>query len=808
MPSDRKEASTIETPAAESGNHHESPPAARSRRRRHPWGRVPHRRPGARQSDGHHQAHPQGAGPAGTCSSKWWNPWEGFLLRQARIGGRDGRILACTLDLVLGKLSSLTTTNGNGNSSNAPPPPPPLQVSGAAVSKAVLAVTGASRKQLHEAYRRTGDLGDAGAEYFATTQSKQRSLQHFFGVASTNKKNEPRRRLTVTAVHERMQALATVPPGKGSQGARHTLLTQLLRSCGDRDEFRFVVRTLLGNMRIGATVKTVLVALERAVRELDNNDNAETSKETGSRGAIGGQQQQQQLEAVFNLCPRIPDIALALLQGGVPGAVRSCGLTLGSPIQPMLANPASSFDQVREFLKEQDGGGSEDSEATFFPALMEYKYDGMRAQIHWDGGNKAGPTLKLFSRHLLECTDQFPEVADYLHQAKADGVESFILDAEIVAVASGEAAMGDTGSDGGSVRLLPFQDLSRKRGSKSSQDASGNVSIQIFTFDLLYLNGQSILDQPLWKRRNLMRAHFKEARGFAFACSVALPRYDEALVKRTLEKAFAEGAEGLMIKLTGEEYSPVSATRGTSTQLSSQRQRNFGYESGIRGKLWLKLKRDYVAGFADTIDVVPIGAWHGSGRKAQNGFLSPILLAVYDDDEGCFQSISRCMSFSDDMYRAINDFYMRGIAYPPGLAVAESGDATANDSDGLEKEQDDDDDVDDAESDSETTDDVGDKERVNIFSGRPPSATIDTNEKPPIFFQPLEVWEVSFSDMSLSRVHTAASSFLNDPDGRGVSLRFPRFKRRRPDKSVEQATTAAQIATLFSQQSKTHAERR
>jgi hypothetical protein len=76
-----------------------------------------------------------------------------------------------------------------------------------------------------------------------------------------------------------------------------------------------------------------------------------------------------------------------------------------------------------------------------------------------------------------------------------------------------------------------------------------------------------------------------------------------------------------------------------------------------------------MADFADTIDVVPIGAWHGTGRKAEKGFLSPILLAVYDEDEGVFRSILRCITFSDKMYEAMREFYFRGTHYPSGVGI-------------------------------------------------------------------------------------------------------------------------------------------
>lgn len=78
-----------------------------------------------------------------------------------------------------------------------------------------------------------------------------------------------------------------------------------------------------------------------------------------------------------------------------------------------------------------------------------------------------------------------------------------------------------------------------------------------------------------------------------------------------------------------------------------------------RADSWLKVKKDYIAEIGDSIDLVPIGAWHGMGRK--NRFWSPILLGVYDDDEGAFTAVCKCMSgFSDAFYESLNETYAEG----------------------------------------------------------------------------------------------------------------------------------------------------
>ena len=171
------------------------------------------------------------------------------------------------------------------------------------------------------------------------------------------------------------------------------------------------------------------------------------------------------------------------------------------------------------------------------------------------------------------------------------------------------------------------------------------------------------------------------------------------------------------------------------------------------------------------------------------------------------------MSFTDDMYEAMREFYFRGISYPSNVGI-EGGDKEGSNSTKADLKmdcvqsvaQEDDSDSDEKNSDidraGQSNSFLDDKEMVNCFSTRPTSAFVITNESPPIWFKPLEVFEVAFADMTLSRQHTAAVGLIDDEEGRGVALRFPRFKRRRPDKRPDQATTTFQIAQLFSKQSK------
>mmetsp|Transcript_26506 Transcript_26506/g.40231 ORF Transcript_26506/g.40231 Transcript_26506/m.40231 type:complete len:809 (+) Transcript_26506:83-2509(+) len=606
-----------------------------------------------------------------------------------------------------------------------------LQVSGAAVSKAVITVTGASSSQLRSSYRKTGDLGDVAAMYIRN----QRLLV----------KPKP---LSIVTVFQTLESIAS-QTGKGSQNSRHILMVKLLRSCRSY-EIRFLVRTLLGNMRLGANIRTVLAALALAV-----NKNSATND-----SAI------KSVQDTFDFCPRVDKTCLSLLVGGIQHMINTCTLEVGTCINPMLANPAHSLEEVQKMMK--DGG----------PSIAEWKYDGVRCQAHF-----TGETVMLFSRHMLENTDQFPDAVEFLMEAKNSSVSSFIIDAEIVGIEN---------ETDGDARLLPFQDLSTRRGNKADEK---NIQIKIFAFDLMFLNGRALVKHSLRKRRQLLLENFNITKGFAFAQSLSLTCFDQQIIKNFLQTAISGGAEGLMVKLMGE-FEVDQKEESQKLKKGDEKKLSCRYESGVRSHTWLKVKKDYVAGYSDTIDCVPIGAWYGNGRKAQKGFLSPVLLAVYDEADDVFRSISRCMSFTDAMYTAMHDFYLKGIPYPKGLGLDDEGEiATADE---LESGDTDTNETQNSNSITETQDD--EFEPVNCYSSRP-SALIVTNESPPIWFKPSEVFEVSFADLTLSKQHSAAAGLV-DSSTRGVALRFPRFKRRRPDKRIDQATTSAQIAELFAKQTK------
>jgi len=157
-----------------------------------------------------------------------------------------------------------------------------------------------------------------------------------------------------------------------------------------------------------------------------------------------------------------------------------------------------------------------------------------------------------------------------------------------------------------------------------------------------------------------------------------------------------------------------------------------------------KSKKDYHTA-ADTLDLVPIAGWHGQGRKSK--WWSPVLLAVRNPDTGSLEAVCKAISgFTDKFYADIKAKY--------------------------------------------------DEDSDNVISR--PAYVEYKGPEPDVWFEPQEVWEMVFADITLSPVYTAAIGLASDE--RGLSLRFPRFLRKRDDKGVDEASTADFLAALFRKQ--------
>jgi DNA ligase-1 len=237
---------------------------------------------------------------------------------------------------------------------------------------------------------------------------------------------------------------------------------------------------------------------------------------------------------------------------------------------------------------------------------IEYKYDGLRTQIH-----KTGESVEVFSRRLENITSQFPDIVKEIRENVK--VENAILDAEAVPfnIATNE--------------MLPFQEISKRRGRKYDlTEAIERIPIVLFLFDAMMLNGKSLMQVPYAARRVKLTNAIRESEKLRIAKSRVVTDVESA--DKFFNEALEAGCEGIMAKSIEDKSI---------------------YKPGAREFLWIKYKREYQLEMEDTVDLVVVGAFGGQGRRS--GGYGALLMAAYSKEEDKFKTICKLGSgFSDE----------------------------------------------------------------------------------------------------------------------------------------------------------------
>ncbi|KAJ7244781.1 DNA ligase I [Mycena haematopus] len=512
------------------------------------------------------------------------------------------------------------------------------------------------------------------------------------GLVAMNSKNSQQvlfkpKPLTLSFVFANLREIA-MTSGHSSQAKKVSIITKLLAAC-QGFEAKYIVRSLEGKLRIGNAERSVLVALAHAavLAEKDKAGKKWSTDKLVKRLEEGA----NIIKSVYSELPSYDEVIPALLKHGIQNLHDHCKLTPGVPLKPMLAKPTKAIGEVLDRFENKR-------------FTCEYKYDGERAQVH----RLADGTVGVFSRNSEDMSKKYPDLMEQLPGCIKDSTESFVLDCEAVAI------------DRTTGKLMPFQELSRRK-RKDVKVEDIQVRVCLFAFDLLYLNGEPLLKKSLQERRELLRKHFQVVAGeFDFAKSSDGETTDE--IQAFLEQSVKDGCEGLMVKMLETDAS--------------------FYEPSRRSINWLKLKKDYLAGVGDSLDLVVVGGYYGKGKRTD--VYGAFLLACYDAESEQFQTICKIgTGFSEEVLQSHYD-----VLKPLELT----------------------------------------KVRGDIKVG---------GAKPDVWFEPQVVWEVLTADLSLSPVYMAAQGLVEE---RGISLRFPRFVRIRDDKSAEDATGPEQIAEMYESQ--------
>jgi DNA ligase 1 len=424
-------------------------------------------------------------------------------------------------------------------------------------TRAVATATGVEVERVRATMHQTGDLGQAAELLLADADGRPASLH-------------------VAIVVDTLHQIAAAE-GQGSQARKLELLVGLLGQATPL-EARYLLRLVTGTLRLGVGTPTILDALATV--------------------HMGSRRDRPVLERAYNICCDLGLVATTLVEGGLE-AVEAMGVRPGNPVRAMLAQRLSSAQEILAKL-----GGV---------CAAEYKYDGVRVQVH----RTADGELELFTRRLERISGQFPELVELLKTSIKP--REAILEGEVVAF---DPASGD---------LRPFQDVMFRRRKYGISEAARDVPVSLFCFELLYADGEDLTRLPYPTRRARLAEAITPSERLRLATAIQVS--DQASMEAAFEQAVADGCEGLLCK----SLSPTA-----------------GYQAGARGWLWIKLKRDYRTELSDTVDLVVVGALYGRGRR--RGIYGALLLGAYDPAADVFRTTTKCgTGFSDAELAALPD---------------------------------------------------------------------------------------------------------------------------------------------------------
>lgn len=413
-------------------------------------------------------------------------------------------------------------------------------------------ITGATGDDVSRIYLRHGDLGEVAEELLG--DKKEQSLF-----------NEPLSLIDLDEAFTKLRGLK----GKGSALARRSVVKSLLHRASPV-EGKYIVKVLTGEMRTGLVTGLLEEAIGRAY-DLSKPEAARAHMVLGDIGVFA--------------------------RRAAEGDTDKVKIQPFRPVNFMLAEPMATSTEIAEHF-----GRS---------VYAEFKYDGVRAQVH-----KSKGIVKVYSRRLEEITSSFPEVTAGFERKKHE----FVIDGEIVPYSEGKP--------------LPFQLLQRRlRRMEDFEEAAKNAPVTYFAFDLLFLDGKETIDLPLARRRTSLLA-LLEGTTSHMAESVEVRTEEEIQSAFRLSREL--GYEGLVVK------DPESL-----------------YAMGKRGSGWVKLKEEL-----DTLDVVIVAAEYGHGKRA--GVISDYTFAVRDGDE--LKVIGKAYSGLtdkeiDEMTRKLKEITLKDLGY-------------------------------------------------------------------------------------------------------------------------------------------------
>ena len=340
--------------------------------------------------------------------------------------------------------------------------------------------SGLSIKKIEEDYKKCGDLG-----LTASNILKLKTQTTFTA-----------EKITLERIYETLFRIAKLG-GKGSQDLKMKYISSLLNDATPL-EAKFVIKILLGTLRLGIAENTIMDALAIAF--------------------TGKKENREQIENAYNVSSDLGKVSLLIATDGID-EIKKFKISLFSPIRPMLADRVKSEKEAIKKMPER------------FAA--EYKLDGERVQIH-----KQANEVVLFSRRLENITQYYPDIVENVK--KSLSVNEGVFEAEIVPVNE------NTGE------FLPFQELMHRRRKYKLEKAISQYPITVNFFDVLYFDKKDCLNLEYSERRKILEKLVNEDEFLKLVPMLLVKNENE--IEDFLENSINSGCEGLMLKALDAPY--------------------------------------------------------------------------------------------------------------------------------------------------------------------------------------------------------------------------------------------------------------
>ncbi len=369
--------------------------------------------------------------------------------------------------------------------------------------------------------------------------------------------------LSITQVYDHLVEVANIS-GTGSTELKLQHLVLLLGQL-DGLSVKYIIRIITKSLRLGFSDMTLIDAF--------------------SWMEVGNKSLQDPIEYAYNVCADLGLVVHTLKIDGIAG-VKKMTPCVGIPIRPAAAERLATAQEVVDKLG---------------VCAAQPKLDGFRLQIHLD---KRGPEpiVKFYSRNLIDMSNMFPDIVQEVIQLP---VQTLICEGEAI------------GYHLETQTFLQFQETVRRKRKHNITQAAEDIPLHVYLFDLLYLDGQSMLESTHTQRRAALNPIVAQCH------QSDIYLIDEKIVStgKELDDYFLEnigaGLEGLVVKKLDSVYQPGK--------------RNFN---------WIKLKRRTGQKLGDTIDTVILGYYVGQGRRAGLG-IGAFLVGVYNEQADRFESVAK-----------------------------------------------------------------------------------------------------------------------------------------------------------------------